>query len=1023
MSRKNTILALFAGIILFLSFSANPPNARTGAPGEGLCSDCHTLGGGMQNGSISVTGIPASITPNTAYVLTVTDSNPNGLASLAGFQITILNSNNTIAGNITGPSAGSTVQTFNGREYWEHNPAQAFPPSNTVMWTATWTSPNTPPNTTITYYAAGNIANGNGSNTGDLIVTSTGSGMLVGGGSNLMVTITNSTDVLCFGENTGSATAMATGGVMPYVYNWSNGASGATINNLVAGTYTVTVTDNAAATATASITIEQPPPLNLNTPVINNVSCNGGGNGSIVASASGGVSPYFFNWSNGSTGATISNLTAGSYTVTVTDDNNCTETATYMVTQPAVITISLVNLDHESCAGAQDGSITIGVTGGVNPFFAEWSNGSIGFTISGLAPGGYSVTVTDNNDCTKTASYTINPGSAVAVNLVQIQHVSCFGGSNGAISVNATGGIPPYTYNWSNGMTGASITGLTAGNYTVTATDMTGCTGAGSYTINQPPAINITINQTSQNLCFGDATADLSASVAGGTPPYTAIWSNGISGMNNLNLPAGTYTITVTDANGCTASSSATVTQPPLLTVNVVTTDETSSGANDGTATANVSGGSPIYFYSWNTGATTPSISGLPPGMYCVTVTDANGCSVAGCGQVDEFGCTIDVQLGPDLVMCEGDTLIITPSVTGPSGTVTYFWSDGSSGSSLQVTEGGEYCVTATDQANCQDVDCMIITQIIYLSLDCPVQNESAPGANDGAINCEGLIGFITYMWSNGDTTASISGLPSGEYCVTVTDMNGCTATQCFNVQPPNCQMTVASAQTNVGCNGDSTGSISLTVTGATNPVTYSWSNGETTSSINNLPAGIYSVTVADAVGCVVNGSFEISEPLPLVITIDSIAPVSDQGGGLIDITVTGGTSPYTYLWTDPVGATFITEDLEDIGLEGNYKVVVTDAAGCATTMDSIFVDMDVAVSAIPGFKTLKVYPVPAHDVLFVDIEQSITEVLITGVDGRLYMRIINPSSNQLQIGELEAGWYILRISDGQYWYIARLVK
>src|SRR5688572_14670768 len=185
MSKKYSILGLLAGIILLLSFSSNPPDGRTDAPGEGVCSDCHSLGGGTQDGDISIMGLPASITPNTAYVLTVTSSNPNGVANLAGFQITILNGSNDIAGLITSPSAGSTTSMSGGRQYWDHNPAQPYPASNVVMWTATWTSPAGPANTTITAYGAGNIANGNGSTTGDLIKTKTASGKLAGGGANL----------------------------------------------------------------------------------------------------------------------------------------------------------------------------------------------------------------------------------------------------------------------------------------------------------------------------------------------------------------------------------------------------------------------------------------------------------------------------------------------------------------------------------------------------------------------------------------------------------------------------------------------------------------------------------------------------------------------------------------------------------------------------------------------------------------------------------------------------------------------
>lgn len=1021
MSRKYTIMALFAGIALFFSFSANPPNGRTGGPGEGLCSDCHSLNGGTQDGSISVTGLPASITPNNAYVLTMTSSNPNGVATLAGFQLTILNSNNQQAGTITAPSAGSTVQSASGRQYWEHNPAQTYPGSNMVTWTATWTAPNMPPNTTVTIYAAGNIANGNGSSSGDRIVTTTASGMLMGGGSNLLVTITSSSDVLCEGGNNGSATATATGGTTPYTYNWSNGATGPTVNNFAAGSYVVTVTDNASATATASVVIDEPSELFLNTPSITHLTCNGSNNGSITVSASGGVSPYSFNWSNGSSGTTISNLAAGNYTVTVTDDNSCTKTATYTVTQPAAINIT-ENIDHESCAGQDDGAIGITVTGGASPFFAEWSNGSIGMSIADLEPGVYSVTVTDNNDCTKSETYTINPGGTVVVNLVQITHVTCFGGNNGSITLSSSGGVLPYTYNWSNGMTGSTISGLSAGSYVVSVSDMNGCVVIEGYTIDQPDQILIAINQTSQNLCFGDATADLQATTTGGVIPYSSMWSNGVAGMSNQNVAAGTYTITVTDGVGCSATSSATVTQPALLSVNVATTNETSSGANDGTAAANVSGGTGPFAYSWSNGATTQSISNLSPGTYCVSITDQNGCSVSGCGQVNEFGCSISVTLGNDVTICEGNNTTLVPVVNGASGNVTYLWTGGTTGNTLVVADGGEYCVSVTDQTNCQTVDCIIITEDSIPLFDCPVQNETIPGANDGAIICSGNM-FVSYQWSTGAATADITGLGPGEYCVTVTNINGCIAVHCYNVQPGNCQLGISAVITSNVCAGGSQGSVVLEVSGATEPVTYAWSNGGTNSSIINMVAGEYHVTISDAAGCIEEQTYTITEPPPILITVDSIENVQDFPSGLIHVSVSGGTPSYSFLWLDPEGAIYTTEDLDELFIAGYYTLTVTDDAGCEITVDSIFVDIDLATNSLPIFSTVKVYPNPAIDELFIKLENVIEEVLITGVDGRLYKRIIDPASNKIHIGELESGWYFLRITDGENWYIARVVK
>ena len=661
----------------------------------------------MQDGTLVVTGFPATVEANVTYPLTITNSNPNGLAALGGFQMTILNSSNQKAGDFLAGTndPNSAIQTFGGRQYWEHDPAQNYPMSNSVSWTVSWKAPSGPVGTTITYYAAGNVANGNGQSTGDLILDIEDGSPLEGGADPVDVEITSSTNVSCNGGNDGSATATASMGTPPYTYSWSNGGSGATVNNLTAGTYTVTVSDNGGSTATASVSITQPPAIVFLAPVITHVSCFGGSDGSIQVNVSGGIGPYTYDWSNGDTGSSNTNIPAGSYTVTVTDNNDCTKTATYVVNQPAELDINLVTLNHESCMGENDGSITISVTGGVAPYFAEWSNGFIGLTISNLEPDTYSVTVTDNNDCTSTATYVVNPGSDIEVNLQNIQHVTCNGGNNGSITVAATGGEAPYNYAWSNGGSGPTITNLMAGNYLVTVTDNNGCNVVSLFTVNQPPPINVPINATGQNLCAGDNDVTLTAAPTGANPPFTGMWSNGVQGLSNPNLPAGTYTVTVTDSDGCTGTGSATVTAPALLTVSVSTTDETSSNANDGTATASPAGGTPAYTYLWSNGQTTPTITGLAPGTYTVTITDMNGCTAVGTGQVDEFGCTLDITLGSDLNICEDDTILIVPAIVGATGTTTFLWSDGSTGPTLEISTGGEYCLTVTDMAGCQDAD------------------------------------------------------------------------------------------------------------------------------------------------------------------------------------------------------------------------------------------------------------------------------------------------------------------------------
>jgi hypothetical protein len=1016
-SRIYLVLVALVSMTLLVSYEDNPPNGRTGAPGDGLCSDCHSLNGGLQDGSITVTGLPASIEPSTAYFLTVTNSNPNGIADIAGFQVTILNGNNQKAGAMTMPSVNSTVTPSGGRDYWEHDPAQLYAPNNTYQWTVTWTSPAGPAGTTITAYAAGNVANNNGDNDGDLIVVGTSSGMLMGSGDPLQVDIISQTDVLCNGSNSGSATAGATGGSMPYNYVWSSGGTNATVSNLFEGTYFVTVTDNDGSTATTSVVISEPAALVLQNPSITNVSCFGGTNGSIQASATGGTPTYAYNWSNGSSGSTISNLSAGSYTVTVTDDNNCTKLATYQVTQPALIVINLINLNDESCFGEDDGSISISITGGATPVFAEWSNGFIGTTITDLAPDTYSVTVTDNNDCTKTESYTVNAGGLVNVTLEDLNHVTCNGGNDGSISVSANGGQSPYTYAWSNGGTGENLINLSAGNYLVTATDASGCEVVKLYTVNQPAPITVQINVADENLCASDSLVDLTAVATGPQSPFTGLWSNGVTGLTNENVPAGSYTITVTDAIGCTASTSVTVVSPTSLVISVVTTDESAVGANDGTAVALVSGGTPGYTYLWSNGSTADSIGGLAPGLYTVTITDTNLCTVTASGQVDPFGCSLDIDLGPDLTICEGELI----TISAPPGLVSYLWSIGTNGQSIEVG-GGEYCVTVVDAENCQDVDCIIVTELTFPLITCPVTNESLPGENDGAIACDSTSGSIQYLWSDGSTTPSISGLAPGTYCVTMSDANGCTAEQCFTVQPGNCQLVLTSIISDVLCYGDSTGSISLNLENSTPPILYSWSNGAGTVTNDSLPAGEYSVSITDADGCVITNNFVVNQPEFLVINVDSVSPVMDFPSGSIDVTATGGVMPYSYQWTAPDGSMIFQEDLAQLFLPGVYTLLVTDANQCTSTV-SAEVEIDLAVNPGHAFKQLKVYPVPATDLLHVELEHQITEAHIIGIDGRLNKRIVNPATNNLQVGELEPGLYIIRMTDGESWYIARMVK
>ena len=292
--------------------------------------------------------------------------------------------------------------------------------------------------------------------------------------------------------------------------------------------------------------------LNCSITINNHVSCFGGNDGKLTASANGGTPGYTYAWSNGANTAMISNLTAGTYTVTVTDSEGCTCISSATITEPPALNCSVVVDNQISCFGGSDGKLTAMASGGTPGYTFMWSNGVNTAMNANLPSGTYTVTVTDANGCTCVKTVTLNDPPQLNCSITINNHVSCFGGNDGKLTASANGGTPGYTYAWDNGANTAMISNLTAGTYAVTVTDSEGCTCVSSATITEPPALNCSVVVDNEISCAGGSDGKLTAMVSGGTPGYTFMWSNGVNTAMNANLPAGTYTVTITDANGCT---------------------------------------------------------------------------------------------------------------------------------------------------------------------------------------------------------------------------------------------------------------------------------------------------------------------------------------------------------------------------------------------------------------------------------------------------------------------------------------
>ena len=503
----------------------------------------------------------------------------------------------------------------------------------------------------------------------------------------------SATQTSCTG-NTGTVTANASGGTGAYTYAWSNAANNAIITALPAATYTVTVTDANACTASGTATVTTPPAFSVSiTPT--NVKCFGSNTGVAVATVTGSAGTLTYNWSDGSTTATISNKAAGTYVVTVTETGACTSTATTTITQPASgITVS-ASATQTSC-GANNGTATVTASGGTGSLTYGWSNSATTTTINNLGVGNYNVTVTDGNSCTATASAIVNTSATFTVNVTST-NVSCYGQTTGSASATVSGANGTVVYLWSNGATTQNLTSLAAGTYNVTVTDASACPKTNSTTVTQPASALTASVATTPTAC-SSSTGTATATVSGGTPNYTFAWSNSTSANPASSLAGGNISLTVTDANSCSVTTSATVSLPAADNLTLTPTPATCNGESTGSVAASVIGNG-NYTYAWSNGGSTATISNVAAIAYTVTVTDGLGCTVSGTSTVSQPAAIVVTTTTTDAT--NGANGTATASATGGTGAFTYAWSGSVTTATASNLAAGTYTVTVTDANSC----------------------------------------------------------------------------------------------------------------------------------------------------------------------------------------------------------------------------------------------------------------------------------------------------------------------------------
>ncbi len=583
-----------------------------------------------------------------------------------------------------------------------------------------------------------------------------------------------------------------------------------------------------------------------------NVSCAGGNDGFASVTPFGGEMPYEYEWSNGETTASIDDLTAGNYAVTVTDANGTIMTATASVGQPPELELSMQG-SPISCYNTNDGYAVAISFGGIGQHTYQWSNGVPSAEITDLPPGNYHVTITDENGCTETGNYEVTEPAELVVS-GSSQDVSCFGGLDGLVSTSTSGGTGQVTYLWNTGATSANLPNIPAANYEVTITDGNGCTSMAAFEVEQPPLLQADVTTTFTS-CNGGDDGTATASYTGGTGMATFLWSNGETTESISGLSTGSYTVTITDDNGCTTSVSANVTDPSMLDVAISTTDASCDGVGDGMAEASHTGGTGNVTYLWSNGETTPTISNLLAGEYSVTATDENGCKAISIVEITNTG-TLTAQAALADVNCFGgaDGVIdLTPF--GASPPYDFNWNNGSTLSSIWQVPAGVYTVTVTSWEGCEFMDTFTINEPNELVLQTDNSSVSCFGGADGSAvaNASGGTGNLSFLWSTMETTSEISNLTAGEYTITVQDVNACDTTATILItEPDQLEITIDSVLAAVGTNAD--GVIDISVGGGTPGYSFKWFlNNDLISEEEDpvgLVAGEYNLILTDGNGC-----------------------------------------------------------------------------------------------------------------------------------------------------------------------------
>jgi hypothetical protein len=792
----------------------------------------------------------------------------------------------------------------------------------------------------------------------------------------LTAVYTDITEISCNGQTDGELTIKPYFGTAPYTYSWShNGTLNDSIaTSLGAGTYRVTVTDSNLDTDEITYTLVEPDPISFNPVITNIIACSYSEDGAIDLNMAGGTGSFTYQWqaSDGGYGAVFSvedqsNLTIGTYAVIVTDANECVADTTIILTGPDPITFDGTIVTDSSSLGAGDINLEIQGGTGVPSYNWDYPTGGTASTqdITNLNTGNYTVTVTDGNLCEFDTLINVKNLDDFYIYIIDFND-ACKGTINGRAKVSHSPlSSTNITYQWDDAanQTTAEATNLAPGRYyhvTVTEVDLSKVRVDSVYIDELTYDFSGSWSGSSILNCFGDTDGyiDLSITAPGGELPYSYNWSTGSNVQDVSSIGVGNYSVTVTDDNSCSFSlTNFAVTQPAVLSVVAEIVKEPScNGDFNGKINVVRAGGTSPYTQQWDDPGfqNTQVADGLDAGFYNVTVTDNNSCMVNSSVDLTEPDEISVTKLVSNETCNTSDDGFINLTVSGGTSPFSYFW-DTSSGSGLNVTSkdqsgltAGKYYFTITDDNNCYYEDSVEITQPTLLEITNEVKTDviACNGDNTGSItiSASGGTGLLTYTLNPGalqtNNTGIFNGLGAGTYTAYVEDASSCNVTSSsIEITQPVALALSTDTEIDAKCKGINNGSVTISVSGGTiaSAYAYNWTTTDGSGIISgdedqpNLGAGTYNITVTDDNSCEISSSYILTEPDTIAVSktkFDLVCYGESDGG--VNISVSGGVSPYSYEWSTTDGSGVSVPDKNQTGLTvGKYNVTVTDDNSC----------------------------------------------------------------------------------------------